>query len=37
MLNSLADLKRWFLQSGVHDLHACVGPLPISGAALGRP
>ncbi|MRV76776.1 helix-turn-helix domain-containing protein [Duganella sp. FT92W] len=36
MISCVDDLQQWFRQSGVDALHACIGPLPTSGAALGR-
>jgi AraC family transcriptional regulator len=36
MINGIDDLQQWFRLSGVDALHACIGPLPTSGAALGR-
>lgn len=37
MINNTDDLRRWFQSSGVAwPLDACIGPLPHSGAALGR-
>jgi AraC family transcriptional regulator len=35
-MESVEELERWFRMAGVDVLHACVGPLPASGAALGR-
>ena len=37
LINSTAELKNWFHQSGVNTpLQTCIGPLPISKASLGR-
>jgi len=36
-INNTAELENWFHQSGVPEpLQACIGPLPISKASLGR-
>ena len=35
-MESVEELERWFRMAGVNSLHACIGPLPGSGAALGR-
>lgn len=35
-MESVEELERWFRMAGVSSLHACIGPLPGSGAALGR-
>jgi AraC family transcriptional regulator len=35
-MKSVEELERWFRRAGVESLHACIGPLPSSGAALGR-
>ncbi len=35
-MESVEELERWFRMAGVDSLHACIGPLPGSGAALGR-
>jgi AraC family transcriptional regulator len=35
-MESVEELERWFRMAGVQSLHACIGPLPGSGAALGR-
>jgi AraC family transcriptional regulator len=37
LINTTAELKNWFHQSGVvHPLQTCIGPLPVSRASLGR-
>jgi AraC family transcriptional regulator len=35
-MDSVEELERWFRRAGVDALHACIGPLPVSKAALGR-
>jgi AraC family transcriptional regulator len=35
-MESVEELERWFRMAGVEALHACIGPLPGSRAALGR-
>ena len=35
-MESVEELERWFRMAGVASLHACIGPLPGSRAALGR-
>lgn len=35
-MESVEELERWFRKAGVNALHACIGPLPASRAALGR-
>jgi AraC family transcriptional regulator len=36
VIEDAEDLRRWFRDSGVRQLDACIGPLPQSRAALGR-
>lgn len=35
-MENVEELEQWFRMAGVQSLHACIGPLPGSGAALGR-
>lgn len=35
-MESVEELERWFRRAGVPALRSCIGPLPASGAALGR-
>lgn len=35
-MKNVEELERWFRMAGVATLRACIGPLPASGAALGR-